>query len=208
MDIPINAEVHCADGNCGKSTYVIINPVKEKVTHLVVNSNSLLPEEHLVPIDYVIESTPETISLRCTKQDIEQMPAFVVTEFIPSGLASIGADPYLMWPYAVPESTVIPLEHKQVPPGELALHRGAQIIARDGHIGKIDEFLVDPVSDEITHLIVREGGIWMPRDVTIPVSAIQHIEERKVYLGLDKEEIRRLPAIPISQRKEFEDMFR
>jgi hypothetical protein len=38
MDIRINAEVYCADGECGKSTYVIINPVKEKITHLVVNN--------------------------------------------------------------------------------------------------------------------------------------------------------------------------
>ena len=208
MDIPVNAEVRCADGDCGKSTYVIINPVKEKITHLVVNNRSVLQEEHLVPIEFVIESTPDTISLRCTKQELEEMPAFMETEFIPSGLASLHEDPYLLWPYAVPESTIIPLEHKHVPVGELALHRGAQIMARDGHIGKVDEFLLDPTSDEITHLIIREGGIWAPREVTIPVSAIERIEEKKIYLRLDKEEIRKLPAIPISPRKEFEDMFR
>jgi uncharacterized protein YrrD len=208
MDIPINAEVHCADGVCGKSTYVIINPVKEKVTHLVVNNRSVLEEEHMVPIEFVIDSTPDKISLRCTKDELSKMPTFIETEFLPSGLASLDVDPYLMWPYAVPESTVIPLEHKRIPPGELAVRRGAQVIARDGHIGKVDEFLVDPVGDEITHLIIREGGILTSRDVTIPVSEIERIEEKKVFLRLDKDEIRRLPAIPIGPRKEFEDLFR
>jgi hypothetical protein len=36
MDIPLNAEVHCTDGVCGRSTYVIVNPVNEQVTHVVV----------------------------------------------------------------------------------------------------------------------------------------------------------------------------
>jgi hypothetical protein len=38
MDISINADVHCADGLCGQSTYVIINPVVKKVAHLVVKA--------------------------------------------------------------------------------------------------------------------------------------------------------------------------
>jgi uncharacterized protein YrrD len=208
MDIRINAEVYCADGECGKSTYVIINPVKEKITHLVVNNRSIFEEERLVPIEYVIESTPDRIYLRCTREVLSKMPPFIETEFIPSGLASLDIDPYLMWPYAVPESTVITMEHKRIPPGELAVRRGAQVIASDGHVGKVDEFLIDPTSDEITHLIIREGGVFEQRDVTIPVSKIDHIEEKKVYLKLDKEALRRLLAIPISRKREFEDMFR
>jgi len=36
MDIPVGVEVLCSDGLCGRSTYVLINPVRKKVTHLVV----------------------------------------------------------------------------------------------------------------------------------------------------------------------------
>jgi Methyltransferase domain len=34
--IPVNAEVRCTDGTCGHSTCVLINPITNKVTHLVV----------------------------------------------------------------------------------------------------------------------------------------------------------------------------
>ena len=54
MDIPLNAEAHCADGVCGRSTYVIVNPVNEQVTHVVVREEWFPHNEHLVPLDLVI----------------------------------------------------------------------------------------------------------------------------------------------------------
>jgi len=58
MDIPINAEVRCADGPCGRTTRVIINPALREVTHLVVREKDFLRVERIVPIDLVLESTP------------------------------------------------------------------------------------------------------------------------------------------------------
>jgi sporulation protein YlmC with PRC-barrel domain len=107
---------------------------------------------------------------------------------------------YLYWPYSVPESErYITLEHEHVPPGELAVRRGAHVEAADGHVGQVDEFLVDPRDEHITHLIMREGHLWGQKDVSIPVSAIDHIEEDTVHLELSKREIEALPAIPIRQ---------
>jgi sporulation protein YlmC with PRC-barrel domain len=69
--------------------------------------------------------------------------------------------------------------------------------ARDGHVGRVDEFLVDPTNGHITHLIMREGHLWGQKNVTIPVSEIDHIDEDTVHLKMDKREIELLPAIPI-----------
>ncbi len=54
MDIPIDAKVQCTDGKCGKSTYVIVNPVKRAVTHFVVKDKKL-PEnpDRLVPVEKI-----------------------------------------------------------------------------------------------------------------------------------------------------------
>jgi sporulation protein YlmC with PRC-barrel domain len=65
----------------------------------------------------------------------------------------------------------------------------------------VDEFLVDPGSGQITHLALREGHLWGRRDVTIPVSAIDRIEDDIVYLKLDKAAIAALPAIPVRRPK-------
>ena len=34
MDIPINAEVSCLDGPCGRTTNLILNPTTEEITHV------------------------------------------------------------------------------------------------------------------------------------------------------------------------------
>jgi sporulation protein YlmC with PRC-barrel domain len=110
-------------------------------------------------------------------------------------------DVYLVWPYHIPElDTTIPVTHQRIPHGELAVHRGARVEATDGHVGRVDEFLVDPVDTHITHLVLREGHLWGQKDVTIPVSHIDRIEEDTVYLKLDKHNVGALPAIPIRRR--------
>jgi hypothetical protein len=44
---------------------------------------------------------------------------------------------------------------------------------------------------------MREGHLWGQRDVTIPISKIDRMEENTVYLKLDKESVEALPTIPV-----------
>src|SRR5512135_1861422 len=100
MDISINAKVSCSDGPCGECTRVILNPSTEEITHLVVNNNrALLETERLVPVDRIIESTPQRILLSCSQEEMESMPVFSKTEFVPSNLPGFTGTPYMMWPY-------------------------------------------------------------------------------------------------------------
>jgi len=205
IDIPMDASVECADGVCGRSAYLVINPVKQKVTHLVVEEAQLPYTERLVPIEWVVQTTANLIQLKCTKEELAKQEPFIETEYVKPGpqellalstayLGAPYADRYYLWPYAIPE---VREEHKHVPPGELAVRRGAQVEATDGTVGQVDEFLVDPETETITHLILREGHLWGQKDVIIAVSDIDHIEEDTVYLRLNKRGIEALPAIPI-----------
>jgi sporulation protein YlmC with PRC-barrel domain len=197
MDIPVNAEVHCADGPCGRSTYIILNPMTRRVTHLVVKEKRFPHTEYLVPIDYVVEATSQLIRLRCAGHELVTFEAFIEAEFVSSNFPEYAGDPYMTWPYVIPEAETLPVEHERIPPGELAIRRGARVEATDGHVGRVDEFLVDPTNGYITHLVLREGHLWGQKDVTIPVSQIDHIEEDSVYLKLDKHSIEMLPTIPV-----------
>lgn len=200
MDVSVNAEVECADGVVGRSTFIILNPTTDKVTHVVVKEHGFPAHERLVHVDQIVESTPTSIRLRCTKSELEQMESFSEIEYLPVTTAHYNYDagPFLlMHPYAVPEKGYYILEHQHVPPGELAVRRGTKVEATDGHVGQVDEFLVDPANDHITHLILREGHLWGKRDVTIPVSAIDRMEEDTVYLTIDKQSIEKLPTIPV-----------
>ena len=197
MDISINAKVSCSDGPCGKSTCVILKPTTQEITHLVV-SNDLFPEtDYLVSLDHVMESTPNRIQLNCSREELAKMPIFNTVEFVPSDLSGFSGGQYMMWPYYAPAAPFMPLEKEHIPADELAIRRSAGVEAVDGHVGRVDEFLINPSNDHISHLVLREGHLWGQKDVTIPMSQIDHFENNTVYLKLNKQEIEKLPGISI-----------
>ena len=61
MDIPVNVDVYCDEVLCGRSTYVILNPVTDQVTHLVVKQETFPATDRLVPASLIAESTPHRI---------------------------------------------------------------------------------------------------------------------------------------------------
>jgi sporulation protein YlmC with PRC-barrel domain len=201
MDIPIDAEVICSDGNCGQVTYVIIDPTTEKITHVVVRERHFPNEERLVPLDFVGDTTSDSLHLNCDQNHLARMQRFIKHEFMETSVPfeSYASSRYLLWPYDIPEEHLVDIKHEQIPPGELAVRRGAQVIAKDGPVGRVDEFLIDPASGSVTHVILREGHLWGQKDVVIPVSQIDHVMENSVYLKLDKKRIESLPAVPVKR---------
>jgi uncharacterized protein YrrD len=207
MDIPLNVDVYCTGEEvCGHSVCIILNPVTQAVTHFVVQTKGWAQLEYMVPVELIVESTPHKIQLRCSRKQLVQLDPFTHFEFLnPYGVEYPHLPPMYetdgmgIWPYAVPEDqeTAVPVE--DIPYGELAIHRGAHVEAADGHIGCVDEFLVNPKNSHITHLILREGHLWGQKDITIPVTEIDHIEEDRVYLKLNKDSIEQLPGIPIKR---------
>jgi hypothetical protein len=197
MDISINAQVSCVDGECGKTTRVILKPDREEITHLVVNNQSFPETEYLVTIDHVAESTVDQIRLNCSLEELSKMPIFDKLEYVPAIMSGFSGSPYSMWPYSAPMGVYISAEKEHIPEGELSIRHGARVNAVDGPVGRVDEFLVDPVNDHITHLVMREGHLWGQKDVTIPVGEIDHYKENTVYLKLNKQEIEKLPGMPV-----------
>ncbi len=189
--------VRCSNGPCGQSTHVILKPTNEEITHLVVSNDSLQEVEYMVSIDHVAGSTPSEIRLNCSVDELSEMPVFDKVEYIPTISAGLNGTPYVMWPYYYPVTSEEPLEKDHIPADELAIRRGARVEAADGPIGRVDEFLIDPGNDFITHLVMREGHLWGQKDVTIPVNQVDHYKGNTVYLKLKKQDIEKLPAIPV-----------
>jgi uncharacterized protein YrrD len=203
MDIPINVDVLCNGKLCGRSTSLVVNPVNERVTHLVVTEKEFPNIERLVPVENILTSTQDSIQLRCNQSDLSGMQAFEETDFIGAGqlISALPYDsPFQVWPYGMYDAMPIPLEHDRIPVGEVVIHRGTPVEATDGQIGKVDEFLVDPKNDSITHLVLREGHLWGKRDVTIPVSDIENITDNAIYLKLDKKSLEKLPTVPVERK--------
>ncbi len=209
MEIPVNAQVECTDGVCGRSVYVLINPVIDQVTNLVVKGDSSPNTEYIVPVDVVSETASGSIRLRCKKAELEKMEPFIKTKVVEvnmpnrnfglGGTYAMGS--YFYLPYVNSEiAEYEAVKYEQIPPGELAVRRGTRVEATDGYVGHVDEFVVNPKNGHITHLVMREGHLWGKKDVIIPISAMVDSREDTVLLKLDKSQIESLPTFPLKRR--------
>ncbi len=200
INFPIQAEVYCSDGIAGRSTYVIGNPLKDEITHLVIQSNRPPFHESLVPVDQVEETTDNQVRLKCTRDDLSKMEPFEREEYIQTQLPG-----YLRWPDvpAIPGcttemvTTFIPVKYRNIPQGEFALRRDAKVRATDGYVGQVDELLIDSNNMHVTHLVLLERHIFQKREITIPVSQIDHVSEETIYLKLDRQRVEELSTAPI-----------
>jgi sporulation protein YlmC with PRC-barrel domain len=208
MEIPLNAQVKCTDGTVGHSIFVLINPVFDELTHVVVREN-LSSIEYLVPIEFVSDTSDDVIELSCNKAQFKMLDPFIKKEYVENKVPYTDSRASNMaygmgtffWPYVTADLKVkVPVKQKAIPPEELALRRGARVEATDGYIGKVDEFLVDIEKCHITHLVLREGHLWGKKEIIIPISAMKETKENTVFLNIPKEKIETLPMYPIHRR--------
>jgi sporulation protein YlmC with PRC-barrel domain len=203
MDIPLSVEVFCSDGACGRSTVIIVDPQTQQVTHFVVKDEA---REYLVPIAVIAESSATSIRLNWSVSELRQAKSFI--QEVPAdqehmemmGDAMVGSS--VFGPYTSPDAAYMvdamadaTMEQEQVPANELAIHQDARVEATDGTVGTVDEFIVDPETNKISHLVLRKGHFWGERDITVPLNEIERVEDDVVYLKLDKKTIGHLPAV-------------
>lgn len=202
MDIPLDVEVHCGDGLAGHSTCIILNPLTRMITHFVLRRKGMLGEEALVPVEMIKESTPELILLNCSLNELVDLKPFFKGHFL--GYEEDSEQPIsayanvrvMAWPYyGYGDPLGAYVTEEQIPPNECPIHRGSQVEATDGWVGKVSEFLVKPENSYITHLVLRENHFWGNQSVTIPVAQIARIEKDLVRLKLNQEEVKGLPHL-------------
>ena len=202
MDLPLNVDVHCLDGRCGRSTYIIINPATDQVTHLVVREQWPSRTERMVPVEKITITTRDVIVLNQSRAEFTISDPFNQTDFVYTNVPHYATDPTLtlLWPYVVPDRQVIEDNIRRIPLGELAVRRGAKVQATDGRIGRVDEFVVDAENGQITHLVLRDDNLWGQREITVPINYFDRFEENIVFLNIDKTAVENLPAVPVQRR--------
>ncbi len=196
--IPLDARVHCSDGPAGRSTCLILDPIREVVTQVVVYDGGRPIElERVVPVERIADTTHDSILLDCTRDELRELPTFDSVGYTPR--EDDAGTRTFFWPFARPEAVNLPLGHERIPLGELALRRGAGIEATDGHMGKLGELLVDE-EGRITHFVLKEGHLWGRREVAVPVSMVEDAAEDLVRLRVDRSAVEELPAVPVKER--------
>jgi hypothetical protein len=70
--------------------------------------------------------------------------------------------------------------------------RGDHVRAADGDVGQLHAVRVDPGSGQLTHLLVREGHVWIRKDVAVPVEAVTGFDGG-IRLSLTRQQVKDLP---------------
>lgn len=203
-ELPLDAKVTCSDGRGGTSVAVTVNFESRVISHLVVEESS--GSQRLVPLKIMVKSSHDEIWLDCTKDELKEMPLFMVTEFVERAEQESGdwAEEGGEWEDGVDVSSFemttevygMSVEVERVPEGEVSFHRSVEIEATDGHIGKVEKFIIEPESGQVTHIVLQKGHLWGKKDIMIPLSAIDSVDYDSVYLNVDKDAAKDFPEVP------------
>ena len=161
----IGAPVFALDGRTGHLDKVVIDPHTRRITHLIIHRGVLLTEDRVVPVELVERATPEGIFLHLTSQELTRQPRYQEERFVVPApgwepLPGYAATDVRFWgsPYGgvtppiqpVVESTI----RHGIPEHTIVRERSTEVRTRDDVAGEIDHLLVDPIRQELTHLVV------------------------------------------------------
>jgi sporulation protein YlmC with PRC-barrel domain len=205
----IGVDARCTDGVCGEVSRVVVDPVAETITHLVVEPKHRQGLGRLVPLD-LVDATPEEVRLRCTTAAFEQLDTAEETQFLPgsSGYRGYGPGQMLSWPYyglgmgmgmgggmaGVPQAVT----YETLPLGEVSVRRGEQVHAIDGDIGRVQGLVLDARDHHVTHVLLQEGHLWGRKEVAIPIGAVTGVGDG-IRLKITKQEVQDLPPVNLDQ---------
>jgi sporulation protein YlmC with PRC-barrel domain len=214
----IGAEVSCSDGAAGQVSRVIVDPVAEKVTHLVVEPEHRRDRGRLVPLD-LVDATAAQVRLRCTTAEFEKLEPALETRFMPAASGyegyGYGQDQVGYWPYyglgggaglagpvigggtgAGGGAAAQVFTSDTVPLGEVDVRRGDPVRATDGDIGRVQGLVIDRASRHVTHVLLQEGHLWGRKEVAIPISAVAGTADG-IRLTIAKQDVQDLPPVDI-----------
>ncbi len=207
----IGTEVRCSDGICGEVSRVVVNPVANAVTHLVVEPKHGREPSRLVPLD-LLDATAGEVRLRCTTAEFGKLDPAEETEFLPGtdayagyGAGQVLASPYYGLGYGVGsggvglggESIAQTVTYDKVPLGEVEVRRGQHVHATDGTIGRVQGLIMDPSDHHVTHVLLQEGHLWGRKEVAIPISAVTGVDDG-IQLSIAKQQVQDLPPVDIN----------
>ncbi|OQY40072.1 MAG: hypothetical protein B6229_02690 [Spirochaetaceae bacterium 4572_7] len=213
MKIPLKAKVICKDGEYGIIKELLIDPIKEKVTHAVLENkhNGLQVIVSINEIDYTTDSV---ITLEKSAVELDKYPPFLKIEYIKvpninPNISYWGADAtmghsYTMFPYVVHDGTTsVEVTNEEIPDGEFKLRKGMVVKDHTGKkLGNIDELIINESSGSITHIVMRKGHLFGAKEIAVPNIHINRYEKDFVSLYIEEKAIDALPEVIIKRKWE------
>lgn len=221
MQFKENTSVYTADGQqVGVIDRVVLDPQTNEVSHVVVRQGWLFTEDKVVPTALIDVATEEEVRLRADVDNLDELPLFEVTHYIPyddtayaNETATTAAYPALgyarplygypplggVWGgyysgyYAYPTTPYAVETERNIPEGSIALKQGASVFASNGEsVGQVARVFVDEETQQVTHLLISEGWLFKEKRI-VPADWIKSVIEDEVQLAVNTGVLNQLP---------------
>lgn len=221
MRLDLGSPVRCSDGEYGELADIVIDPIKKRVTHLVVQPHHRHDLARLVPIERAQGIADDEAGLRLdyTIEGVNKLEPLQQSAYLRIGEKpvedpewQVGIENMLALPYYESMTpggglgTTMPAMgyddhmteiYDRVPKDTIEIRRSSPVISSDDHdLGHVDGFVVD-TEEGITHLVLEHGHLWGKREITIPIGAVKSIENDIVNLSLTKDQVGDLKSVPL-----------
>lgn len=220
MQFREGVHVYSADNkDVGRIERVVIDPLTHEISHVVVRQGLIFSEDKVISIELFHTATPDRAVLRQDIDNLQKLPRFEETHYVPLHEAEAGeTDPQgtpggmLYWYppvglashhaqtlYGTPAYPAIPRQYytsydkQQIPEGTIALKEGARVFSADGeHVGEIERVIVEAENNDATHILLTQGLLLKDRKL-IPTAWFSRVEEDEIHLAVNSQMIESLP---------------
>jgi len=212
MQFKQGTSVFTADGReAGHIDRVVIDPRTKEMTHVVVRKGFLFTDDKVVPIDFVASAAEDRIMLRSEVGDLDTLPKFEETHYIPipdtvPGTTHPAKDitslywypPIGLAPWGAPEAAplgpvYVSHTEQNIPEGTVALKEGSKVISSDEkHVGNVERVFTDSRTNRVTHLLISQGLILTEKRL-VPITWVRLVLEDEIYLTVNSQQLDALP---------------
>ena len=211
----MGAQVFATDGLVGELTAVVVDPVAQAATHLIITPPHHPDLGHLVSLD-LVEEDGDPMRLRVTVAEFRGLDSAEDEHVlkVSGGKWAAAHGKTFSFPYYRLASLaggsagsaareVQPGYHylpddisDRVPLGEVDVRRGDEVHATDGWIGSVQGLVIDPADHHVTHVLLAEGHFWGHKQVAIPITNASRVGD-SIRVELTKEQIEQLPPVSL-----------
>lgn len=183
---------------------VVMDPRTKQVSHVVIREGVLFTENKVVPVEWFDLTTEDKVVLKTSEEDVDALPPFVETHYIPwheaesrrpnraqvyywnppSGVSWWGYPGYRAY-FGFLEPPYAKTTELQIPEGTVPLEEGADVISSDNeHVGSVEQIFTDPETGRATHFVISQGLLFKDRKL-VPTAWIESMSAGRVSLGID-----------------------
>ncbi|WP_394795937.1 PRC-barrel domain-containing protein [Armatimonas sp.] len=196
--------VHALDGEMGRVDELLFDDENWAIRYVVVETGSWLSQRKVLisPLAFTaLDGENKTLQVNLTQEKVRNSPEAASDPPVSRPWEANYAD-YYGWPYYWGESDPTHSHDDDERRHHAAAHLRSTkdviahtVVATDGSLGHIDDFLIDDVSWKVAYLAVDTKDWWHGKKVLIPPTWIKNMSwlNRIVSVGATREHVKNAP---------------